>query len=680
MNWYSHLEQRRATVLFVVLLLTTAILAVTALQDPKSYDSFWHLKMGEDWVENGLSPWQDNYSFTYRGSRIESPPVFFQVAIHSLVKWLGLESGYKLYKFAAMMLILLIVLAWLKRIKAPVVIYCLVLPLLVILLQTRATVRPEHLSFVLGVFALILYDRARAGATVGTMLPIAVLMLVWTNLHFPIFGYIIFCGLFIDLAVKQLDDHAPVEVWGKWFAWGVLIVAVGISYSRFSHPLLAAINFPDEWKTIITEYHSPLIFKNVPAFYVLLFIAVTTMLLLVRQRLFGFLFVNAVLLYHAASMSRIVAPAGIVLLCIFAFTMSQPRLKSMMSDSSPKRLRIPGFFALIIFLVPLMNSVLQARVMVKKSFTHYFPSQMVEYMKSTRRYGRIFNEYELGGYLIYHLAPENEIYIDGRTEILYPIEHYLKMVQARNSSDVLKSEIEKYEIDYFIMKNTAKDARLMADAGPMKLDFADVRYFLYSRHDANFPTSGLLWGRPHCWKKSMADDVTQERVKAIQLLPDASPLHALLDLASSFSQYENKETLIVKLAEMREAVDSVKRFAGYRAIDIGQSNLAIQLFNAVDSKNPKDFLAISLANLRAGEIDRAEQTLDQATRVKWESLDFVDLLILQGLLDEIQEQRPLKFLGREYFEDLSDQVDQYGEHLSRGKVSTASFCPSLDHR
>ena len=146
-----------------------------------------------------------------------------------------------------------------------------------------------------------------------------------------------------------------------------------------------------------------LIYQNVPALYVLLFIAVITMILLVRQRSFGYLFVNAVLFYNAALMSRIVAPAGIVLLCIFAFTMSQPQLKSMMSDSSPKRLRILGSFALIIFLVPLMNSILQARVMVKKSFTYYFPSQMVEYMKSTRSYGRIFNEYELGGYLIYHL-------------------------------------------------------------------------------------------------------------------------------------------------------------------------------------------------------------------------------------------------------------------------------------
>jgi hypothetical protein len=78
MNWYSKLEQKRVGVLFAILLLSTAILAESALRDTKSYDSYWHLKMGEDWVESGLSPWQDNYSFTYRDSKITSPPVFFR--------------------------------------------------------------------------------------------------------------------------------------------------------------------------------------------------------------------------------------------------------------------------------------------------------------------------------------------------------------------------------------------------------------------------------------------------------------------------------------------------------------------------------------------------------------------------------------------------------------------------
>jgi hypothetical protein len=680
MNWYSILEQKRAAILFVILLLSTAILAESALRDTKSFDSYWHLKMGEDLVENDLSPWQDNYSFTYRGSKITSPPVLFQVALYSTVEWLGLKSGFRFYKFVGMMLVLLMMLTWLKRLKAPVVIYCLVIPLLVVLLQTRALVRPEHLSFALCIFALILYDRARVGMTVRVMLPIAVLMLVWTNYHFAIFGYIIFCGLFIELGLKQIGDRSPAKTWGKWLAWGLLIVAVGVLNPSFSHPLLHLIFFPDEWKTVIAEYQSALRYKNFPAIYVLVFIAVTTLMLLVRQRSFGYLFVSVVLLSNAAMMLRIVAPAGIVLLCIFAFAMSQSQLKSMLSNASPKRLRILGFIALIVFLVPLLNSVIQARVAVQSRFAYYFPVQMVEYMKSTGRIGRIFNEYGMGGYLIYHLAPESEVYIDGRAEILYPFDHYLKMQEAGESPDVLKTEIDKYDIDYFIMRNTAHDARLMADAGPLKLDFADVRHFLYSRHDANFPTSGLLWGRPYCWKKSMADDVAQERVRAIQLLPDASPLHALLDIASSFAQHEDKEAKIAKLVEMMEATDSVRRFAGYRAIEISQNNLAIQLFNAVRTKTPKDYLAISLANVRAGETDQAEQTLNQATEIQWKSLDFVDLLILQGMLDEIQEQRPLKFISRDYFERLSDQVDQFDRQLSGRKISTSSFCTDFDHR
>jgi hypothetical protein len=50
------------------------------------------------------------------------------------------------------------------------------------------------------------------------------------------------------------------------------------------------------------------------------------------------------------------------------------------------------------------------------------------------------------------------------------------------------------------------------------------------------------------------------------------------------------------------------------------------------------------------------------------------------MLDEIQEQRPLKFIGHDYFEQLSGQVDQFDQHLPGGKLSTASFCPDFDHR
>ena len=154
MDWFTHLEERRKAILFALFLLLIATLAVTCMRDNQSYDAFWHLRMGQDWVEHGLSPWQDHYSFTYPGAEIKSPPVLFQVAIYQVTKWLGLDFGLKLFLFASTLLILLAAAAWLRHIKAPVLIYCLVLPTLVALLQMRATVRPELVSYAFSILAL----------------------------------------------------------------------------------------------------------------------------------------------------------------------------------------------------------------------------------------------------------------------------------------------------------------------------------------------------------------------------------------------------------------------------------------------------------------------------------------------------------------------------------------------
>jgi tetratricopeptide (TPR) repeat protein len=252
------------------------------------------------------------------------------------------------------------------------------------------------------------------------------------------------------------------------------------------------------------------------------------------------------------------------------------------------------------------------------------------------------------------------------------------MREAERSPAVLKSEIDKYGIDYFIMRNSAHDARLMADAGPMRLDFADVRYFLYTRNAANFPISGLLWARPHCWDSSLADDIKAEQARANQILPNASPLHALLEIASLLSQPGNQDMWLPKLEEMTGAMDSVKQFSGYRALEIGENSLAIKLFNNVASPEPKDYLAVSLAYLRSGDVDRAEEVLDRATRIQWERLEFVDLLILHGLLSEIQDKRPLEYIQNAYFEELSGQVEQFGRQLPSERIDTGSFCSALD--
>ena len=167
MDWFTKLEERRKAILFALGFLLIATLAVTCMRDNQSYDAFWHLRMGQDWVELGLSPWQDHYSFTYPGAEIKSPPVVFELAIYQATKWLGLQFGFKLFLFACTVLILFAAGAWLRHIKAPVVIYCLVLPTLVALLQTRAIIRPELISYAFSICGALFIcpGEIRAGHT-----------------------------------------------------------------------------------------------------------------------------------------------------------------------------------------------------------------------------------------------------------------------------------------------------------------------------------------------------------------------------------------------------------------------------------------------------------------------------------------------------------------------------------
>jgi len=681
MDWFTHLEERRKAILFAFFLLLIATLAVTCMRDNQSYDVFWHLRMGQDWVEHGLSPWQDHYSFTYPGAEIQSPPVLFDVAIYQATKWFGLESGLKLFLFACTLLILFAAAAWLRHVKAPVLIYCLVLPTLVALLQMRATVRPELVSYAFSILALYLYVRAESGLTMRNMLPIAVLMLLWTNYHSSIFGYVLFFGLFLDMGIRQIAEKSPPSQWFKWLAWGGVIVGAGFLNPSFAHPLISMLAFPEEWKSLIQEYQSPLVYANVPSVYALALMAILTFVLLLRQHRFGLLIVAAVLCFYALSMARIVVPAGIVMLCIFALVMSATDLKSALLARRRRQQRVLGTLALLVFLVPLLNDVITARVFIRQNFTTmwgYFPKQMVDYMQASGKRGRILNEYELGGYLLDRLAPDSSVYIDGRTEILYPVQHYTHFKTVMQNAASLKSELEKYDIDYAVLKNTAEQARIVYQAGLMQLDYADVRYFLYSRDNAQYPIAGLLWGQPYCWKPDFTKKVADERLKAVMNLSPASPLTPFLDFIWSYTQAANGAEFLAQVDPTHLWVDSSKRFAGYQALKHGMYDLAKQSFSNVTDKEPKDYLAQALAALKGGHPAEAENTLDRAMHMRWGSLEFSDIVLLEAVLREIQHASPLTVFEPGYVDGLTSQVGHYSLSASGKSLGADSFCFKIE--
>ena len=127
-------------------------------------------------------------------------------------------------------------------------------------------------------------------------------------------------------------------------------------------------------------------------------------------------------------------------------------------------------------------------------------------------------------------------------------------------------------------------------------------------------------------------------------------------------------------ARPAEWTDPVRRFAAYRAMEQGRYDLALELFDWVAKREPKDYLAEALAYMNTQRPDRAEETLDRALRVKWGNIDFDEIVILHALLDSANRVRPLTLFDQDYLQELRQQVGDFNVPASGKELSVGHFC------
>jgi len=602
----------------------------------------------------------------------------FEVLLGWLVMQFGFEPGFQAYKLFSFMLVFGLLVLFLRKLRAPVVVYCLVLPLLVVLLQFRSIVRPELISYSFIVLAVMLYYRARNGISTANMLPIVALMLVWSNYHSPIFGYIIFFGYFIDIALQQIHDRAPMDAWLKWLGWGLSVFAVGFLHPGFGHSMIGIFFFPAEWKNLIQEYQSAVLFRDVAAIYALIAVALVTMVLLLRNRQFGLLFVCALLVFYAVDMARLVTPSGIVILCVFAWMVSEIDLEYQLKRLPQSLSRVIGGTVIILSVLSLSSAVNLARSYMVENRTSglNFPEDVVDYMVDQGISGRIFNAYDAGGYLIYRLSPKSQVYIDGRTGILYPLEHYYRLLDAQRSPDILRAEIEKYDINLAILKNRQRNFSLARDTGTLGLDYVGNRFSLFTRDNPNFPVLGTLLAYPACWSADMSSALEQEQAKSIRLLPANSFVFPFILFVIDYTKTDDRTSFLSKLEKDSRLSAALLRFAGYQALVHKQDSIAYELFEGITKPEFSDHLGSALAKVRLGEWKTAERVLDTATRLSY-SERLSEIAILHSLLVQIRHNVSLKLFDEAYINRLAEYIGASSDSSATLVPDFRAFCPDL---
>lgn len=641
-----------------IFLVCYSILIGYCLGPQSSLDTYWHLQMGKDFLENGLSPWTDHYSFTFSGKKINDVPILFQIILATFVSIFGETSGFIIFKISYVTLLLFVIYRFFRQIKAPWFVILVILPILTYFINMRLIIRPDTLSNILIIICLSLYLRARENFTRKELIPICLLMLFWVNYHTPIIGYIIIFGLFLDRAIYKFTSGDATYTWTHWFLWGAFIFFIGFINPSHNHVLILIFSLSTEWYQYLSEYMPAHIVYSKNTMVHLLWIASFWVICWgVLKKHFGLAFIAAVLSYYSWTILRLVPATSLINFCILAYFLSKANYARFFMETRPA-IRAMIAISSLSLLAFTLNQIEDKTFYRLKAIGNYsqhiqdmqqisekrFPVQISDYLKNFQTGGNILNTFNMGGYLIYALSPDFKVFIDGRTNILYPINFYKHYLKVISDISVLENDIKKYDIQYAIFKNSEKAQRYFSGTDALTINFADENYALFSRKtDTTFPMASKLTLFPMCWNNHYSDEVIAENALSESLFQNKKyAIKYILKLLNDYLAHEDKEKFIQSLKTEKLSQDSTKRLAAYLAIEIENYNKAKNIFISINKKESGDLLMISYSSLMSEDLSTTKAALSLYINKKGgiheDHISDFDKIVILKTLKAIQEK------------------------------------------
>jgi hypothetical protein len=403
--------------------------------------------------------------------------------------------GLKLLKFATSAAVIVFVVLAIAETGASITIQLAVMLLTAFAITFEMQYRPQMFSFAF--FAALVWLLARANHRGRAPLWLGVpLLALWSNLHGGfIMGTLVLAAYAAGVATQDLRAGRGIR---RAVVIGT-IALLGLAAS-FANPIAW-----DEWRGIIVAFRDPLTSRvasdwrplisrllHEPAsspvglycWYRAALIAGTALLVAIFPFAADLPLVGVAALMSLAAFSatRNIAFAAIAIAPVLAQRLSMltaPRL------GAAEQLARRG----------LANEAVAAAIAITiAGFTGLFsprmqdsiasPAGAIVFMKSNRLHGNILNYFPWGHYLIWHTAPESKVFIDGRFDLVYPIDviaEYAAFQAGRPESAAL---LKKYPHDYVLLEPSLPVFDLMTRRSDWKLIYRDAHAALFARADS----------------------------------------------------------------------------------------------------------------------------------------------------------------------------------------------------
>ena len=410
------------TAFFILLAPLLLLVAIRFFYVPTDPDYWWHLKTGQLIVETGALPRVDDFSYTASGHRWVTHEWLSEVAWYVIQERVGYVGNVALFAVLGTAVSLLVYATCRSRGLGEPAAAILMLWAWALSMPS-ANVRAQLLTVLLAALVALLLTRYRQGQT-RALWPVPLLFVVWVNLHGGYLVGLVLLGLTCagEAMSRMSGRHgAPLRPLLAITALSILAtllnphgldaLAYPFSYAGTAN---ASMRYIVEWQS--PDFHKP---------HFLLFAAslLLAMVLGVSRRPLGpteALWTLALGLMALQS-GRHIPIYAVVVTPILGARLAQeiPLLTRPLSGwRRPKLLGVSWILlALAVPRVALAADDLGSTQLGREPNGATYPAAAVEYLRSARLDGNLYNSYYFGGYLVYQLHPQRRVFIDGRADV-----------------------------------------------------------------------------------------------------------------------------------------------------------------------------------------------------------------------------------------------------------------------
>ena len=491
MNWIK--EEKLYPLIALILIM------IMAVRMPLDTDMWWHLRAGEQTLANKAAYAVDTFSFTRNGADWTNHSWLSQVLMYSLFQ---LGSYKALSIWVGLCAVISMGLIYLQMKGHP-----LWRASILIFAATVSSVvwspRPQILSLVL--FSLLSYSLYlyKGKGNNKILLGIPPLFLLWGNLHG---GYILGILLIMSVIAGEILNHLLLNENPARLSWRQISYLFAAMLLGFAAVLINPFGI-DMWmipfntvgvetlQNVISEWASPDFHQSFQQPMLLMLLGIMGILGISKKQIDGSELVPLILFSWAAlTARRNFGPFAIIAAPIMSNHLTAviedikntllnkySNLKSLQEsivvnnqDFNPRLKNILNAIIICLLFGAAIWKIYEVNQpeLIAKTEREIFPVGAVQWLKDNEPRGNLFNEYNWGGYLIWHNR-ETPVFVDGRTDLFGDeiLQDYLDVLSAQ---DDWMNILDKYQIDVLLIRNDSALVQI-AQMNEWQIKFSDSK-------------------------------------------------------------------------------------------------------------------------------------------------------------------------------------------------------------